>query len=200
MSANLRTNANRSEALPIELYTVELGNSDRIRLKFGSYGIKVLESDDGIRVSNLYSIDNGVTTIRTFAVVALPAVIEPEFCKEHDAIINGQSIGIVFKNNGWMIDKRHQYFGNINMPFKAGVRSVFGERTTSQLAVHVYSLFIRKRDLEFQYASIAEVHHPDYLTLDELKVIYGKEYNGAPLVDEAVSEFLEILKSKLAAV
>ena len=92
MSANLRTNANRGEALPIELYTVELGNSDRIRLKFGSYGIEVLDSDGGIRVSNLYSIDNGITTVRTFAVVALPAVIEPEFCKEHDAIINGECI------------------------------------------------------------------------------------------------------------
>jgi hypothetical protein len=201
MSANLRTNANRREALPMELYTVELGNSDRIRLKFGSYGIEVLESGDRIRVSNLYSIEDGVTTVRTFAVVALPAVIEPDFKKEHEQITEGQSIGIVFKDNGWVIDKRHQFFGNIEIPFEiGGIRSVFADRGTAAPAIHVYSLFISKQGREFHYASIAEIHHPDYLTLDDLKVIYGEECHGNPVPDEWVGEFLQIVKTKMATV
>lgn len=200
MSASLRTNANLDEALSMELYTVELGNSDRIRLKFGSYGIEVLESGDGIRVSNLYSIDDGIKTIRTFAVVALPSVIAPQFRKEHEAIINGQSIGIVFKSNGWKIDKRHQYFGSIDLPFAmGGIKSVFGYKGTAQPVVHVYSLFISKQDLEFRYASIAEVHHPEYLTLDDLKVIYGEDYPGEQTSDPQLEEFLRVVKTKIAS-
>lgn len=183
----------------MELYTVELGNSDRIRLKFGSYGIEVIESGDRIRVSNLYSMDNGVKTVRTFAVVALPPAINPAFREEHEKIINGQSIGIVFKENGWAIDKRHQYFGKLDTPLEtASIKSVFGDEATIQPAVHVYSLFIRKRELEFRYASIAEVHHCDYLTLDDLKVIYGQGYTGTPDPGERVAGFLQIVKTKMA--
>ncbi len=198
MSASLQKNANRLDTLPMALYTVELGNSDRIRLKFGSYGIEVLESEDGIRVSNLYSIDNGVKTIRTFAVVDLPLVIAPEFSKEHEAIINGQSIGSVFKNNGWVVDKRDQYFDNIEMPLTMTGRSVFGFKGATRAAVQIYSLFIRKQDVECFYASIAEVHHPEYLTLQDLKVIYGEQRRGTQPVDQRVGEFIRIIQAKMA--
>jgi hypothetical protein len=200
MSASFRTNTNEGEAIPMELHTVELGNSDRIRLKFGSYGIEVLESGERIRVSNLYSIENGITTVRTFAVVAYPLVIEPEFRKEHDEIINGQSIGIVFKNNGWVIDKRHQYFGKINLPpEKPGGALLFGDIGITRPVVHVYSLFVKKDAAEFRYASIAEVHHPGYINLVDLKTIYGDQYNSRQVMDERVLNFLEIVKTKMQA-
>lgn len=180
----------------MELYTVELGNSDRIRLKFGSYGIEVIESGERIRVSHLYSEDEGKKTVRTFAVVALPQVIQPEFSKEHEQITNGQSIGIVFKNNGWVIDKRHQYFGSMHdLPDS---RLIFGETGSVDPVIHVYSLFISKPDMEFLYASIAEVHHPDYLTLADMKVIYGDKYRETSIKDGQLEAILQIVKSRMA--
>jgi len=178
--------------------TVGLGNSERIRLQFGSYGIEVLECGQGIRVSNLYSIDKGVKTNRTFAVVAYPDVIEPEFRKEHDAIINGQSIGIVFRNNDWVVDKRHQYIGKIELPSSCpDVDTVFGDIGKTQPVIHVYSFFVKKDNSEFRYASIAEVHHPEYLGLEDLKAIYGNILDGALKKNEDVDHFLEIVKTKM---
>lgn len=179
--------------------TVGLGNSERIRLKFGSYGIEVLESGQGIRVSNLYSIKDGVKTNRTFAVVAYPDVIEPEFRQEHDAIMDGQSIGIVFRNSGWVVDKRHQHFGRIELPSAdSKVELIFGDIGDIQPVIHVYCLFVRKDDYEFRYASIAEVHHPQYLDMEDLNSIYGsvvgKEHEGHRDVDG----FLEIVKARMA--
>jgi hypothetical protein len=178
--------------------TFGLGNSERIRLKFGSYGIQVLESGQGIRVSNLYSIDEGVKTNRTFAVVAYPDIIEPEFSREHDAILKGESIGIVFRNNGWDVDKRHQYFGKVEVPFDySDVDAVFGDIGRAQPVIHVYSLFVKKDNSEFRYASIAEVHHPEYLELKDLNAIYGNVLDGALEKNEDVSDFLEIVKTKM---
>ena len=178
--------------------TVGLGNSERIRLKFGSYGIEVLESGQGIRVSNLYSIDAGIRTKRTFAVVAYPEVIEPELRKEHDAILKGESIGIVFRNNGWAVDKRHQYFGKVEVPSEySGVDAVFGDIGEAQPVIHVYSLFVKKDNSEFRYASIAEVHHPGYLGLEDLNAIYGNVLDGALEKNEDVNDFLEIVKAKM---
>jgi len=148
-------------------------------MKFGSYGIEVLEASDGLRVSSLYSVHDGFRINRTFAVVAYPDVIEPAFKKEHAAIINGQSIGILFKEHGWAIKKQHLYFGEIEVPFgyfsmadragfSAGVRS----------AIHVYALMVKKDDSEFQYARIAEVHHPEFLQLRDLIDIYGQEFEN----------------------
>jgi hypothetical protein len=179
--------------------TVGLGNSERIRLKFGSYGIEVLQSGQGIRVSNLYSIEKGVKTNRTFAVVAYPDIIEPEFRTEHDAIINGQSIGIVFRNNGWLVDKRHQYFGKIKVPpANSDIDAVFGDIGKTQPVIHVYALFVKKDNSEFRYASIAEVHHPEYLDLEDLNAIYGSVLNGVLEKNEDVNDFLEIVKTKMS--
>lgn len=178
--------------------TVGLGNSERIRLKFGSYGIEVLESGQGIRVSNLYSTDKGIRTNRTFAVVAYTDIIEPEFSEEHDAIINGESIGIVFRNNGWVVNKRHQYFGKIKeFPASSDIDAVFGGIGKSQPVIHVYSFFVKKGNSEFRYASIAEVHHPEYLDLEDINAIYGNVVDETLEKHEDVSDFLEIVKSKI---
>jgi hypothetical protein len=201
MSASFPSDINKSETVPVQIDTVELGNSDRIRLKFGSYGIEIIENDLKIRVSNLYSVEDGVRTSRTFAVVVYPSVIEPAFSKEHDEITNGQSIGIVFKNNGWAINKHHQYFGKVEGTSEnpAAVSS-FGDIGSTQPVVHVYSLFVKKYGAEYHYASIAEVHHPQYLGLDDLKAIYGDEYQRTRVVNTKVRDLLDVVKTKILAV
>ena len=193
--------ANTNETLPAENQTSDLANSDRIRLKFGNYGIEVVENDLRIRVSNLYSSSAGVKTNRTFAVVMYPVVIEPAFRNEHEAIIKGQSIGIVFKESGWQIDKRHQYVGELEaLSDFSGVHSVFGDIGEIQPVIHVYSLIVRKDNAEFHYASIAEVHHPDYLGLEELKTICGGKLDGSLEDDQDTIDFLKIVVSKMQGV
>ena len=201
MSVSRSAMTGKNEASPVDKHARALGNSDRIQLKFGNYGIEVLENSPGIRVSNLYSTHAGVKTNRTFAVVAYPAVIEPAFRTEHDAIISGQSIGIVFRNNGWLITKRHQYFGKIeSSPEYPGVFSVFGDIGASQPAIHVYSLLVRKDSSEFQYAFITEVHHPEYLSLEDLEAVYGDEFDSKLKKSKDVSDFLNIVKTKMQSV
>jgi len=189
---------NSIENLAAETHVAELGNSDRIRLKFGSYGIEIVENGARIRVSNLYSTTGGVKTNRTFAVVMLPDVIEPAFSREHDAIINGQSIGIVFKGHGWKIEKHHQYVGELDVGRNfSAVHSVFGDIGEVRPVIHVYSLLIKKDNKQFHYASIAEVHHPDYLGLDDLRAIFGKEFDGQLEMDRDTADFLRIVNSKM---
>jgi hypothetical protein len=192
---------NQGENSATEMQTSELANSDRIRLKFGNYGIEIVENGDRIRVSNLFSTAAGVKTNRTFAVVMYPAVIEPAFSKEHEAIIGGQSIGIVFKENGWLIDKHHQYIGELEaFSDMSAVQAVFGDIGEVRPVIHVYSLMIKKNNAQFHYASIAEVHHPDYLGLKELKAIYGKEIDGDLEKDRDTIDFLKIVDAKMQVV
>ena len=201
MLASDTANTNQGEMLAGENQVSDLANSDRIRLKFGNYGIEVIENDLRIRVSKLFSTDTGVKTNRTFAVVMYPAVIEAAFRKEHEAIIDGQSIGIVFKDNGWLIEKHHHYIGKLDpqADFSA-VHSVFGDIGSVKPVIHVYSLNIRKDNDEFHYASIAEVHHPEYLGLEELNVIYTNELDGALVKNQDTIDFLKIVESKMQGV
>jgi len=177
-----------------------LENSERIRLKFGSYGIEVLENSPAIRVSSLHSKHDGINISRTFAVVAYPDVIDPAFQSEHEAIIDGQSIGILFKNNGWTLEKQHQYFGEIDVSsehFGMSSNSNRGEKVQS--AIHAYSLIVKKSASEFHYASIAEIHHPEFLKLEDLAAIYGPEFDQHRNERVKIDGFLEIVESRILA-
>jgi len=200
MSASCSANSNQGEASNVEEKLYPLGNSERIRHKFGSYGIEVLENSPGLRVSSLFSTHEGVKINRTFAVVAYPKIIEEAFEKEHAAIINGESIGIVFKQNGWLINKRHQYFGEIETPAgQLETPSQPGESGRQRSAIHVYSLMVKKHGSEFQYASIAEIHHPDFLQLEDLAVIYGSEFEGHLEKRGKIGDFLDVIESRVLA-
>ena len=200
MFASRSANANPDNMPSPPEHAYPLENSERIRLKFGSYGIEVLENSPGIRVSSLHSTHNGINISRTFAVVAYPNVIEPEFQMEHDAIINGQSIGMLFKKNGWLIDKHHQYFGEIKTsPALFNSSSHSDNASTVKSAIHAYTLIIRKDVSEFQYASIAEVHHPDFLRLQDLSEIYGPDFAKHRAKTGSIGEFLGVVESRILA-
>ena len=175
------------------------GNSERIRAKFGSYGIEVLENSSKLRVSSLYSTHDGVNVNRTFAVVAYPEAVEPAFRAEHEAIINGESIGIVFKQHGWLIRKDHQYFGEIDTPAARFGLAGAGRPDTIRAAIHVYALSVKKREHELRYATIAEIHHPDYLRPEDLAWIYGEEYETHLEKREPIADFLAIIESRIKA-
>lgn len=175
------------------------GNSERIRAKFGSYGIEVLENSPELRVSSLYSTHDGVNINRTFAVVAYPAAVDPAFGREHEAIIGGESIGIVFKQHGWLIRKDHLYFGEIEIPAGHFGLAQVEEPRAINAAIHVYALSVKKGADEFRYASIAEIHHPGYLRTEDLAWIYGDEYQAHLEKREPIAEFLAVIESRIRA-
>ena len=166
-------------------------NSERIKLLFGSYNIDVLENGKRTRVSNLYSEQQGIKTTRTLAVVSYPDRIDQAFSSEHQSIVAGQSLGAVFKKNGWHIEKRHRYFGTIPEARKFGrVYALMGHIAPTELAIHSYDFFIKKQGDEFRYASISEVHHPDYLNFDTLKALYAGETVDKYTINEGVQRIL----------
>ena len=165
----------------------ELLNSERIEQTFGNYGIEILSSTPLLRVSKLYSTEDGRKVCRTFAVVALPRETNGAIAAEHASILNGGSIGATFAAAGWRVSKEHRYFGEL--PSTGKVEALMGGIEPNLLAVHVYTLSVSKGGEEIDYASIVEVHHPDYLDLVALIEIYGPA--NAP-EDDTVSALLAL--------
>lgn len=163
-------------------------NSERIAAKFGSYGVQVLEQTDELRLSNLYSDAEGAKTCRTFALVRYPQRIDPRVASEHAAIVAGGSIGAVLAANGWQVRKTHLFYGEIAAsPRLAELMHV---SPGSRLAEHLYVLDVAKDDSVIEYAALVEIHHPDYLRVDELPAIYGPA-DAAPR-RELVAELLAV--------
>ena len=136
-------------------------NSERIRQEFGSYGIDVVLESDQQRVSKLYSLQEGKKITRTFAVVSYPETIPAVISNEHEQIKSGQSIGEVFKRNGWEIEKQQIYFGDIEKsPEYEKVYSLMGEIEEANLTMHIYQLSVSKGGERYSYVKIAEIHHP----------------------------------------
>ncbi|MBN1239893.1 MAG: hypothetical protein JXB36_15430 [Gammaproteobacteria bacterium] len=146
-------------------------NSERIEQRFGSYGIEVLESDGRLRVSHLYSESGGVRTGRTFAVVSYPEAVDPALAEQHEEITDGGSIGAVFTRSGWTVTKRHLWFGELVSTGESASLMRIAEGLP--VAAHVYVLRVARDGRAYDYATIAEVHHPEYLRLEELEPIYG---------------------------
>ena len=171
-------------------------NSERIARKFGSYGAEVIENKKNIRVSNLYSMEANGRICRTFAVVGISREIDPSFAVEHAQIVDGASIGAVFKRNGWSIEKRHQYIGEMMIGKQATrLARVMRLKPPATLAVHNYMLTVSKNGSVFDYAIITEVHHPDYLSLSTLWAIYGSDFSGDENRKDT-RQILELVRSK----
>jgi hypothetical protein len=150
----------------------ELLNSERIQANFGTYGIDVLEQDQNVRVSNLYSFPRaGDRTCRTFAIVQYAPSIDPAIRREHAAIVAGGSIGAVFAAAGWELRKRHLSYAE--RPATAKLAALMRIAVDTPLAEHVYALDVVKGGRTIEYATIAEIHHPAYLRIVDLVKIYG---------------------------
>lgn len=150
-------------------------NSERIQQTFGSYGVEVLQSSSVGRVSSLYSGSGDDKVTRTFAVVRFSGRVRPAFANEHSQVESGQSLGAVFKSAGWEIEKHNVFVGEMEIPAKYGLLSGLMQIDLPQyLATHVYLFIIRKGKNSYRYATITELHHPDYLSATDLRAIYGE--------------------------
>lgn len=187
-----------SQEVPYDsILSSKLLNSERIKLKYGNYAIKVLNNDSKLRISNLYSSHDDTKTTRTFAIVNYPETIDSTFLKEHKKIIEGGSIGRTFKDYGWEIEKKSIYFGEI-LPSNdfTNIYKLMGNITPSKLAIHVYEFYIKKNNLEFKYVTIAEIYHPDYLTLNTLKSIH-EDANNYLEITPTINQMLEQIPIKM---
>ena len=161
-------NINYADTIPSSIL-----NSERIQMKFGSYGLDILYSDHDIRVSYLYSLDSSnhkKKIYQTFAIVKFnESKIDQETQKRID---NGASIGATLKESGWSINKINLDIARIN----SGEYPLFKTSEISEslpiLAAHFYKLEITKEDKSFDYAEILEIHNSDYLNYDELIKIF----------------------------
>jgi hypothetical protein len=165
-----RSDHQQSATIPCDsALSSNLLNSERIARKFGGYGIDVLYSSAALRVSNLYDSKH---ITRTLAIVDYPKAIDSLFSKEHQLIVQGGSIGSTFKANGWKIEKKNIFLGEL--PPSTDWNKLYhlmGNISPTKLSIWIYVFYIRKDDKVFPYATISEVYHPDYLSLTDLKCI-----------------------------
>ena len=180
-------------ALVTAVAGAQILNSERIEQTFGSYGIDVAYSDATLRISDLFSRDDGRKTTRTLAIVAFVAAIDPAFAAVHERVLDGGSIGATFQAAGWQVGKRNLEIRQTPLPksFAAAMQLEPG----TPLATHIYQLEISKDGRTYPYATIVEMHHPDYLTSTELAAIYSLV--PAPALADVVTA-LEVLLRGLA--
>jgi hypothetical protein len=143
----------------------ELLNSERIKKQFGNYHIVVLGQDAGVRRSSLDSEQDGVETCRTYAVVQFVDANIAEIEEPHQGVLAGQSIGTTFKESGWHIRKDILYIGELSMTdSQHQIGQLMRLNHEVDLAVHAYRMTLEKSDISIEYATIVEIHHPDYMT------------------------------------
>jgi hypothetical protein len=148
-------------------------NSDRILGKFGSYGVDIVRQDDRTRVTSLFSLDSVEQKItRTLAVVLFNKDVQSNLVTEHKMIRNGASIGITFRNSGWTIQKQQLYLGVVDVGQSQLVHELMPNADLSALAIQIYQFDVQRDGIVYRYATIAELHHPDYLSPADLGQLF----------------------------
>ena len=111
-------------------------------------------------------------------------------------MLAGNSLGQVFKSNGWSIHKQTLNLGSFDLEnFDSEIARLMQLTETRTLALHVYQLLLAKDSQVFEYATIVEAHHPEYLSLNDLLEIYHYD-NSESLAASTLAEIIELLTSK----
>jgi hypothetical protein len=170
-------------------------NSERIEQQFGSYGIDVLASEAGLRRSSLYSVENGERICRTYAVVRFTDDPDTSYSPEHAKVLAGNSLGEVFKANDWTIHKQTLHIGSFDIDApESEINRLMQFREKRTLALHIYQLLLAKDEQVFEYATIIEAHHPDYLTQSKLLDIYHYD-DIESLTAQSLADLIALISS-----
>jgi len=171
----------------------ELLNSERIKQRFGSFGLDVLHSSNGLRRASLYSIEAGRKLCRTYAIVRFDNVPDNVIGEEHARILAGSTIGETFKANGWTIYKETRFVGELQIPAHAGeMLELMAVGENELLAMHVYRLLLKKDEQTIDYATIIELHHPEHLDRKKVTDLYMVD-EPARLTDNELNEVSELV-------
>ena len=146
-------------------------NSERIRQQFGNYGIEVLQQDAQLRVTNLYSTEPEGRICRTLAVVSFNVQAPIELAAAHDEILAGGSIGTVLSSNGWRVVKRRLALHEIKVGVESRAATLMQLSGSRLLAADLYELAAERDGATLSYAIIAEIHHPDFMSISRLRAL-----------------------------
>ena len=150
-------------------------NSERIEQRFGSYGIRVLSNESGLRRSSLESYHDSAATCRTYAVVEFVDRGSESLGHAHARILAGDSIGATLKELGWEVRKESLLIAEVGLPdAPTEIRRLMRLEGSHKVALHAYRLTAASQDEELAYATILEAHHPEYLGIAGLQEIYGQ--------------------------
>lgn len=175
------------ESEPVQL------NSERIEQRFGSYGIKALASEPGLRRSSLYSTHGDAQICRTYALVRFADRLDDRYREEHTKVLAGHSIGAIFRSHGWNLHKQTMHIGAIALPADpTSIGRLMQVGRPQGLALHVYQLLLVRNEQVFEYATIAETHHPQYLSEQDLKELYTYEQSMG-FAPQAVLDLTQLL-------
>ena len=159
--------------LPISCAESEPLNSERIRDRYGNYQLEIVYADSTVRIADLFTVNDDIRTTRTLAVVEFSEQMAAELANPHATVVAGGSIGETLKAAGWTISKEHLEICSFEAagPVEPWLKGM-GLKAQPSLASHTYELSVSKAGVNSDYARITEVHHPDYLDVEELATIY----------------------------
>ena len=138
-------------------------NSDKIRERFGHYGVELLEQSPRTRLASLYSLSDEQRITRTLALTRFELPAHPAVEEQDAQIRSGESIGATLRQAGWTVVKNK----TTDCQVTAGRRfALLGGSTLNPEAgvlLRVYSLSVLKGDLAIDYATIAEAYHCEHI-------------------------------------
>ena len=138
-------------------------NSDVIKTRFGSYGVRVLEQDRQRRLASLFSSHEGREITRTLALTEFTVPVAPALLAIDQDIRAGASLGATLRGAGWQVIKS----GAVECLGKAGgfFAGLAGNGVTpdSPILLRAYGLSARQGDTVIDYATIAEAYHPQHI-------------------------------------
>ena len=118
---------------------------------------------------------------------------DPSYSQGHARILAGDSIGKVFKANGWQISKRTLHIGQLDIgAAESNVIDLMKLAKPHDLAFHIYELSLQKGNKTYPYATIVEAHHPEYLTQSALLDIYPYDESN-PLSADTLGELSRLV-------
>jgi len=176
----------------------QLLNSERIFQQFGSYGIELINQENDFRQTSLYSESEQGRVTRTFASVMFLEPVNPGIEALHERILKGASIGSTFKAEGWHIHKYGLLIDELEVKPTNQVYKLMQLQEAKSLALHLYLFSVSNAsDPAKNYALIAELHHPDYMSIHDLNEIYAAQMDlsrGEGLQDQ-ISKLLRQIKN-----
>lgn len=144
-------------------------NSDKIRERFGHYGVELLDQNAITRLASLFSISDQRRITRTLALTRFELPTHPALAAEDQQIRAGASIGATLRSAGWQVVKD----GSADCQTLAGERfaRLGGSTLTPEdpVLIRVYTLKLMRENVSLDYAVIAEAYHPEHVpTTSEL--------------------------------
>jgi len=154
-------------------------NSERIKARFGSYHVQVLNQDAATRLASLCSRHDDTDICRTLAVTRF-ASPTPATLAEADALIRqGDSIGSTLERAGQHLSR--EVIAEASAPCGEAFIALTGHtvKRGDLLSLRLYRLDAGPDpEALTPYATIAEAHHPEHIPVSDEAVLVTELARG----------------------